>query len=73
MKLQKPRMEKDMKVKAKMGRIKQNGECLREEQRRIRAKFGDRLKEETEMVSRDSDQVGSHVRYLESPRRRRFH
>ncbi|KAK8557608.1 hypothetical protein V6N12_009837 [Hibiscus sabdariffa] len=55
-KLQKPGVEKDMKVKAKMGRIKQNGECLREEQRRIRAKFGemerkcDRLKEETESI-----------------------
>ncbi|XP_039047941.1 uncharacterized protein LOC120188612 [Hibiscus syriacus] len=59
--------EKDMKVrvqfqrvKPKMGKRKEKGECLREEQRETRVKFGemerqcDRLKEETEMMIRQT-------------------
>ncbi|KAK9015950.1 hypothetical protein V6N11_007037 [Hibiscus sabdariffa] len=45
------------RVKAnKMGKMKENGECLREEQREIRGKLGEmerqceRVKEETEMM-----------------------
>ncbi|KAL4385405.1 hypothetical protein GQ457_15G014790 [Hibiscus cannabinus] len=54
--LDEPKKDEDAEAKngeGYEGESKQNGECLREEQRRIRAKFG-RLKEETEMVIKQS-------------------
>ncbi|KAL4311583.1 hypothetical protein GQ457_01G056280 [Hibiscus cannabinus] len=47
-------------VKAKIGEAEGNGKCLREEQRKLRAKFGEierqshRLKAETEMVMKQT-------------------
>ena len=63
----KPNMEKNMKVrlqvkrvKAEMGKIKDDQERIRDEQRKIRGRFGkierqcDQLKEETEMIMKQT-------------------